>query len=397
MSAEISKSQQKRQQQIQNRKAQKAKKAMVTFWSIVIPLALILSVVAAIVIYQRSKLDYSRYLTNDGRIRNVNASDYVTVDYESISFQKSDLLPSDETIDSDIAYAISSHATVSEDAALTSKAGDRIQVTYTTTVDGEVVDSATDETGPRTFTIGNGEMTDAYDTGLTGRHPGEDFTLTISFPEDYSNESLAGKTATIDTHIIGIYVDPEFNDDFVMTYYSDKAATAAGYRQSLIDNYYNENLEKAISDAIQEKSTVNSYPSDYLENMKKVIRAQDEQQMEYYNNMYLQYTGSPMYSNVYEMYSYTTKEEYEAHVDEEATKRTADALELQYIYEKAGLSNPESDVKAYFSGLGYDDTAFEELQTQYGFGYLAQSVLSDKVMDHLKETVPVTETATIVD
>nr|MCR5127496.1 hypothetical protein [Lachnospiraceae bacterium] len=94
MSAEISKSQQKRQQQIQNRKAQKAKKAMVTFWSIVIPLALILSVVAAIVIYQRSKLDYSRYLTNDGRIRNVNASDYVTVDYESISFQKSDLLPS---------------------------------------------------------------------------------------------------------------------------------------------------------------------------------------------------------------------------------------------------------------------------------------------------------------
>ena len=391
MSAEVSKSKQKRQEQAQNRKVQKTKKAMVTFWSIVIPLVLILSVVAAIVVYQRSKLNYSRYLTNDGKIRDVNASGYVTVDYESISFQKSDLLPSDETIDSDIAYAISSHATVSEDTSLTSKDGDRIQVTYTTTVDGEVVDSATDETGARTFTIGNGDMTEAYDMGLTGRHPGEDFTLTLSFPEDYYNDSLAGKNATIDTHVIGIYVDPEFNDDFVATYYSDMAATAAGYRQKLIDNYYEQNLESALSDAIKEKSTVSSYPNGYLENMKKVIMAQDEQQLEYYNNMYMQYTGSAMYNKVYEMYSYATQAEYEAHVAEEAKERTEDALELQYIYEKAGLSNPESDVRAYFTTLGYDDASFTELQEQYGFGYLAQSVLSMKVMDYLKETVTVTE------
>ena len=106
MSAEISKSKQKRQEQAQNRKVQKTKKAMITFWSIAIPLVLILAIIAGIVIYQRSKLDYSRYLTNDGRIRNVKAADYVNVDLESISFKKSDLLPSDETIDSDIAYAI---------------------------------------------------------------------------------------------------------------------------------------------------------------------------------------------------------------------------------------------------------------------------------------------------
>ena len=397
MSAEISKSKQKRQEQAQNRKVQKTKKAMITFWSIAIPLVLILAIIAGIVIYQRSKLDYSRYLTNDGRIRNVKAADYVNVDLESISFKKSDLLPSDETIDSDIAYAVSSHATVSEDTTLTSKEGDRIQITYTTTADGEVVDSATDETGPRTFTIGNTEMTEAFDTALTGRHPGEDFSLELSFPEDYYNDSLAGKTATIDAHIIGIYVDPEFNDDFVMTYYSDVAATAAGYRQNLIDNYYNENLEQAISDAIKEKSTVTSYPNDYVENMKKVIKAQDEQQLEYYNNMYVQYTGSAMYSNVYEMYNYSTQAEYEAHVAEEAKERTEDALELQFIYEKAGLSNPENEVRAFFTDLGYDDAAFAELQKQYGFGYLAQSVLSKKVMDCMKDTVPVTETATIVD
>ena len=397
MSAELTKSQQKRLQQKKERESQKAKKAMVTFWSIAIPLAIILGIVAGIVIYQRSKLNYSKYLTNDGRIRDVNAADYVTVDYESITFNKADLLPSDETIESDIAYALSSHATVSEDAALVSKEGDRIQVTYSSKVDGEVVSEATEESGGRTFTIGSAEMTDAYDAGLTGRHPGEDFTLTIAFPAEYNDATLAGKTATIDTHVIGIYVDPEFNDEFVMTYYSDVAATAAGYRQSLIDNYYKQNLQRSISDAIEEKSTVTSYPDGYLENMKKVIRANDLQQMEYYNNMYMQYTGTAMYKNVYELYSYTTEAEYEAHVTEEAQHQTADALELQYIYEKAGLSNPESDVRAKFTEYGYDDAGFTELQEQYGFGYLAQSVLSEKVLKYLEDTVTVTETATIAD
>ena len=202
---------------------------------------------------------------------------------------------------------------------------------------------------------------------------------------------MAGKNVKIETHVIGIYVDPEFNDEFVTTYYSDKAATAAGYRQSLIDNYYKQNLEQAISDAIEEKVVVNSYPTNYMENMKKVIMAQDKAQMESYNNMYMQYTGSAVYNNAYEMYSYASEAEYQAHVTEEAQTRTKDALTLQYIYEKAGLSNPESDVRSYFSDLGYDDASFAELQEQYGFGYLAQSVLSIKVLDYLKETINVTE------
>ena len=391
MSTEISKSKQKRLEQEQNRKYQKAKKAMVTFWSITIPLMLILAIVAGIVVYQRSKLNYSKYLTNDGKIRDVNAADFVSLDYESISFKKADLLPSDETIDSDIAYAISSHATVSEDAALQTKSGDRVQISFTATVDGERVAGITEEEGGRTFTIGNEEFTEAYDTALTGRHPGEDFTTEVLFAEDYHDESMAGKNVKIETHVIGIYVDPEFNDEFVTTYYSDKAATAAGYRQSLIDNYYKQNLEQAISNAIEEKVVVNSYPTNYMENMKKVIMAQDKAQMESYNNMYMQYTGSAVYNNVYEMYNYASEDEYQAHVAEEAQSRTKDALTLQYIYEKAGLSNPESDVRSYFNDLGYDDASFAELQEQYGFGYLAQSVLSIKVLDYLKETINVTE------
>ena len=391
MSTEISKSKQKRLEQEQNRKLQKTKKAMVTFWSIAIPLMLILAIAAAIVVYQRSKLNYSKYLTNDGKIRDVNAGDFVSLDYESISFKKADLLPSDETIDSDIAYALSSHATVSEDAALETKSGDRVQISFTATVDGERVAGITEEEGGRTFTIGNEEFTEAYDTALTGHHPGDDFTTEVLFAEDYFDDSMAGKNVKIETHVIGIYVDPEFNDEFVTTYYSDKAATAAGYRQSLIDNYYKQNLEQAISDAIEEKVVVNSYPTNYMENMKKVIMAQDKAQMESYNNMYMQYTGSAVYNNAYEMYSYASEAEYQAHVTEEAQTRTKDALTLQYIYEKAGLSNPESDVRSYFSDLGYDDASFAELQEQYGFGYLAQSVLSIKVLDYLKETINVTE------
>lgn len=391
MSAEISKAKQKRLDRAQSRKNQKAKKAMVTFWSIVIPLALILSVVAAVVVYQRSKLNYSKYLTNEGKIRNINASDYVHVDYETFSFNKADLMPADEVIDNDIAYAISSHSSVSEDTSLQIKDGDRVQLYYNVKVNDEIVSSATAETGGRTMTIGNADMTADFDKALTGRHPGDAFSQEITFPEDYSDPTLAGTTALIETTIGGIYVDPVFDDEFVMTYYSDVAATAAGYRQNLIDNYYKQSLQEAISNAIDEKSTITSYPEAYMENMKKVVMEQDKQQMESYNNMYMQYTGSPIYTNVYEMFGYASEAEYQTRLVEESQKRTADALKLQYIYEKAGLTNPESDVKAYFSNMGYDDATFAQLQEEYGFGYLAQSVLSQKVLEYLEANVAITE------
>ena len=397
MSEEISKAKQKRLKQTQNRRDQKAKKAMVTFWSIAIPLMLILAVVLAIVVYQRSRLDYSRYLTNEGKISNIKTADFVSVDYESISFNKVDLLPSDETVESDIAYALSSHAELSDDAALTAKDGDRIQISFTATSGGEIVTSATEAEGGQAITIGNEEYTAALDEALTGHHPGDDLMATITFPDDFSNASLAGKTADFDVHLSGIYVTPEFNDAFVTTYYADTAATAAGYRQSIIDNYYESNLKQAISDAIKEKSTVSSYPANYRDNLKKVMAEQDLQQMEYYNQMYMQYSGSPVYNNAYELYGFTTQAEYDASLEERVNSGVEDALELQYIYEKAGLSNPESDVRAYYTEMGYDDASFAKLQEQYGFGYLAQSVLSDKVLDYLMETVPVTETVTIVD
>jgi trigger factor len=43
------------------------------------------------------------------------------------------------------------------------------------------------------------------ETQLIGHHPGENFTMTITFADDYKNEDLRGKEATIDMTVNGIY------------------------------------------------------------------------------------------------------------------------------------------------------------------------------------------------
>ena len=90
--SEISKSKQKRMDQQHQRNVQHRQKAAATFWKIFIPLVLVGAICAGVYFYQLSKLDYSRYLNDNGSIKGVKASDYVTVNDENISFTKAELI-----------------------------------------------------------------------------------------------------------------------------------------------------------------------------------------------------------------------------------------------------------------------------------------------------------------
>ena len=67
--SEMSKSKQKRLEQEKNRSTQHRQKAVATFWKVFIPLALVAAIVCGVILYQRSKLDYSRYLNDNGTIK----------------------------------------------------------------------------------------------------------------------------------------------------------------------------------------------------------------------------------------------------------------------------------------------------------------------------------------
>ncbi len=385
----ISKSKQKRLAQKQAREKQKKAALLRNVLTVLIPAALVVAIVVAALIYRDNQLDYSRYLNADGTIAEGKASDYVTVNTDAMSFSRSELTPSDEMIQSDIDSMLSSYASVSTDAALESASGNKVDIYYTATLpDGTIYSAATPENGSATFTIGDAQVTEAFDEALTGHHAGDSFSTQVTYPDDYSDTNLAGQTLDYAVSFNGIVVEPEFDDAFVQEYFADKASTAEEYRQSMIDEYYQDNLRNAISASISENSTVKAHPAKYEKNLAKVLADQDLKTMESYNQMYMQYMGSPMYTNAYEMYGFTTQEEYEEDLKQRASKGVEDALELQYIYEQSGLTNTPEEVKQHYADQNYN---YDEMEAVYGAGYLAQGVLSEKALDYLCEHVTITD------
>ena len=104
----LSKSKKKRLAIEKARQEQKQKKAMAIAWAVFIPALIVVIIMAAVLFYQSTLIDYSRYLTNAGTIKGVKDGD-VTVDIDALSFSKAELLPDDATVEADIESMLKSH------------------------------------------------------------------------------------------------------------------------------------------------------------------------------------------------------------------------------------------------------------------------------------------------
>ncbi len=389
--SEISKSKQKRMEIEKQRKEQKRKKVVSKTIAILIPSLIVIAIVVAVVMYNQSKLDYSRYLTDEGTIKGINIDDHVHVDYENITLSKADLLPSDQTVEDDILAELHNNSSLSDDPTLIVSDGDRVNVAYTEKIDGAVSAEVTAESGGQTMTIGYASVSQDFDLELLGHHVGDSFSTTINYSSDNADTSVAGQAVDYDITILGLYVDAEFNDEYVQFYHGDIASTAEEYRQYIIDSYYDSNLESALSASLSENAVVTKLPDNYMKNLTAIYHDQNLRQMEYYNAMYESYLGYTMYNNEYEMYGYSDQASFDAFLAEQVKSDTEYALEAQYIYEHAGLSNDPDTVRAYFTESGYDAETYNEYSEQYGTGYMAQSSLFRLVINYLKDHVTITD------
>lgn len=385
--SEISKSKQKRLDIENARKEQQRKKTISNLIAILIPVTIIVLICLVYFMYQSRQLNYGKYLTEEGLISGVDPADYIQFDYKSLSYNRADLLPDDATVEADIASLCDSLATLSDDAGLVTASENKISLSYTASIGSVSYNSVTQQD----YTIGSGAVSDLFDEALSGHNPGDHYQTEIAYPADYPDTELAGVTFTYDITIHGIYVAPEFTDDLVAANYSSIATTAEGYREYLIQQYFDENLREAVTDSLTNSGTVLKYPEDYLENVTKIYLAQNLQQYNQYNQMFYESLGYNAYNSVYEMYGFSTEEEYLASVNSMAASDVAYFLAVMTVFKNEGMTNTKDEVMSYYSEQGYDAAAFQELEAQYHYNYLAQMALADKVTQYLMETITIIE------
>ena len=396
VTGELSHSKQKR---VDRQKKEEAKKRNSLLIKLVITLVviIILGGIAWAIVSAVEKLsmnvapsnEYSKELNDNGFIKGVTAKDYVSLcDYKNIEIPLADVEYTDEELEADIQSALHSHQ-VLKDSDVEVADGDKVNIDYVGSVDGVEFEGGTTNGEGADLTIGSGTFIDDFEQQLIGMKPGETINVEVTFPEDYATADLAGKDAEFVTTLNGVYVDPEFDDDFVCAYYSEKSDTAEGYKQYLKDSNLDDRVTEYVTKYISDNTTANKMPKAFLKNYKATTRFAEEESYEYMNQMYQQYYGQG-YDDFY-TYMGTTPEEYIEKLDVDCKDKVKDILAYQAILENEGITMTDDDLKAMIAErYGTDDeNYYNSTVEEFGKGYLMLDVIADKAIAIAKDNATI--------
>lgn len=335
-----------------------------------------------------SDSNFSAGLTADGLIDGVNVKEQLTlVDYANIAIPAEEVAATDEEVEADITSTLESHREASTDGTLEIKDGDEVNIDFVGTINGVEFEGGNSNGAGYNLTIGSNSFIDDFEQQLIGHKPGENLTVEATFPEDYQNDAtVAGKDASFAVTINSITVTPELTDEFVAENFSEEGlSTVEAYRASVRNRFYEQHLEEYLSNYILDNSTVKSYPSAYLKQLRAVTKYNDEEMMASYNQMFASY-GMSAYENLWDMMGEEVTDElsYEKNLRERAKETAKTAMVYQAIYEDAGLA---IDIDAMIARLTEEngEEYVTNIRERYGDGYMAQSEIQDVVMDYLME------------
>ncbi len=101
--------------------------------------------------------------------------------------------------------------TAKEGDHVVAEAGDKATIDFLGKIDGEAFEGGAGEGVD--LVLGSGSFIPGFEQQLEGLAVGENRTVSVTFPEDYSAEALAGKAATFDVTLKGVAAPGEVNID----------------------------------------------------------------------------------------------------------------------------------------------------------------------------------------
>lgn len=238
--------------------------------------------------------------------------------------------------------------------------------------------------------IAPGRFIEGFMEALIGLKAGEEKDFDVTFPAEYHAPNLAGKPATFHVKVKEVLAKtlPELNDAFAAGAgdYNTLADLRAKLEKDLLEEAEDSRellLRQQILDQVLEKADV--------ELPESMVQREIQFLMQQYAQM-MQAQGM----DVRNMFTPERLNDWAASLKDEATKRIRTSLTLGTIAKEQGitLTNEEVDeeIVQYAAMYRVDPNAVRnQLIQSGGWTTLADEVLSNKILDWLREQAKVTE------
>lgn len=293
----------------------------------------------------------------------------------------------EEDVDEQIDYEIRLYEAYEPTDKTKVEDGDLVNMDFVGKVDGEEFDGGTAE-GYR-LEIGSGDFVEGFEDQLVGHEVGDEFDVTVTFPEDY-DEELAGKEAVFSVKLNSIDVQSK-PEDAVSVISNGEYDDIEEYRKSVrktleetAQNEWNAEASEAALEKLKEIADVKGYPEDVVEH-----NVQDS--VDYYKD----YAESldQTYDEFIEESFGLTEDELLENLRADAKEYLLSEMIAGAIVEKENieLTDEEFDEACadYAEQMWYDSV--EDFKNDYGEDYLRGVALRDKALKFVVDNASITE------
>lgn len=281
----------------------------------------------------------------------INVSDYVELpkNYNAMTVEVAPVEPvTDEQVQQQVdSFYQQNRETVEVTNRKKVQEGDVVNIDYVGSIDGKEFDGGSAE--GYDLEIGSGSFIEGFEQGLIDHEVGEEVTLDLTFPEDYSDTTKAGKKAQFAVTINSISEYEPLTDEMVArmgeTDEFGAAITTVDAYSAYIKNKMTEQNEQAHANEVSSAITqalvdACTFKQDPPAAMVERIYQSFIEQLTYTAQMY----GLDL-KTLMTLYG-STEDTYEQDIRNEALAQTKQIIALQAVAEKENLLISDKDFEA---------------------------------------------------
>lgn len=269
--------------------------------------------------------------------------------YKELDVTKQERNVSDEEVNANLESKREQHAemVLKESAA---ENGDTVVIDYEGSVDGVPFDGGKAEN--HSLELGSNSFIPGFESGLVGVEPGEERDVTVTFPEEYQAEELAGKEAVfkVKVHEIKAKALPELDDEFAKDI-DEEVDTLAELKEK-VRKQLEEGREAAATEAVEDEAIRKAVENAEIEDIPgDMIHDETHRQMDVFlNNMEKQGISPELY------YQLTGTKEADLHkqMEGEAEFRVRTNLVLEAIVEEEKVDATEEEITEEVKSLAQE-------------------------------------------
>ncbi|MDO5022945.1 MAG: trigger factor, partial [Eubacteriales bacterium] len=294
----------------------------------------------------------------------------------------------EEDIEHRMEHDIQSVTTRADVSDRSVKDGDFVNIDYSGSVDGVKFEGGTAE--KQELKLGSNTFIPGFEEQVVGMNIGDEKDITVTFPEQYHAENLAGKEAVFHIKLNSAQeeVRPELNDEFAQDV--SEHETFEEYKKA-IEKELNDNLEKSSKDKVISNLLQQAADASDCDIPEAMIK---NEQQEMLRNFKIRLAYQGVRFEDFMQYTGMTQEQIDEANRPQALENVKQILVMNAISEKEKIEVSEEELEKKIAEqaerAGKEVEEFKKLLRDSDYEDLKTVVKNEKVLDLLFDNAEIT-------